>query len=459
MPVPTLRGLLRPRRSAPAPATPPSKRPLVHHVESIEGPLILISDLSPAAREQSRAIAALAKQAKVPLWVAAPSLPDATARPEQVEAQMHGLGWEAPEVHLVREAVNGASISDLAETVDASLIVVARLGYGPALSPSEIESLIQRTRRPVLRIGRPEPLLRWVREQHPLSVALGVDHSTASAAALAWSALLAKVGPVEAIALHVYWPADAVAEYGLPHPGWYGEARQELVEGVEHDIRALVAPLTSHMTVRIRPVLGAGRVADNLIEAAEEEGASMLVVGSHHRRGVSRLWSVSHQALRQFEQSVLTVPAEASARAPLLAHLPASTVLVASDLTETSTHILPYALGLLASGGLLHLVHVAPPELTDEELRAVRHRLRALVPTGLRADGKQVRLHVEREDASPGEVLVHLADRLGAELVCLASSSRSSLSHLVRGSTAAYLLSRCRQPVLLLGGGAETRRA
>jgi nucleotide-binding universal stress UspA family protein len=437
----------------------PSTRPPVRHIETIEGPLVLISDLSPAAREQSRAVAALAKRAKVPLWVAAPPLADAAARLEQVEAQVLGPGWEAPEVHLVREAVDGAAISDLAETVDASLIVVASLGHRPALSPSEIESLIQRTRRPVLRIGQPEPLLRWVNGQHPLSVAIGVDHSAASSAALAWLALLAKVGPLEAVALHVYWPADAMAEYGLPHPGWYGEARQELVEGVEHDLRALVAPLSARMPVRVRPVLGAGRIADNLIAAAEEEGASMLIIGSQHRRGVARLWSVAHQALRQFESTVLTVPAEASAHAPLLTHLPVSSVMVASDLTEASTHVLPYALGMLGPGGLLHLVHVVPPDLSDEELRVVRNRLRALVPPDLRADGKHVRLHVLREDAAPGEVLVHLSERLGAEVVCLASSTRSGLSRVMRGSTAAYLLAHSRQPVLLLGGGAEARRA
>ena len=133
--------------------------------------------------------------------------------------------------------------------------------------------------------------------------------------------------------------------------------------------------------------------------------------------------------------------------------------MVASDLTEASTHVLPYALGMLGPGGLLHLVHVVPPDLSDEELRVVRNRLRALVPPDLRADGKHVRLHVLREDAAPGEVLVHLSERLGAEVVCLASSTRSGLSRVMRGSTAAYLLAHSRQPVLLLGGGAEARRA
>jgi nucleotide-binding universal stress UspA family protein len=54
---------------------------------------------------------------------------------------------------------------------------------------------------------------------------------------------------------------------------------------------------------------------------------------------------------------------------------------------------------------------------------------------------------------SPGEEIVHVADDTGADLVVVGSNRHSSLHNLLLGSTAAYLATHSKAPVLVMRPG------
>ena len=51
---------------------------------------------------------------------------------------------------------------------------------------------------------------------------------------------------------------------------------------------------------------------------------------------------------------------------------------------------------------------------------------------------------------SPGEEIVHVSDETGADLVVVGSNRHSSLRNLLLGSTAAYLATHSKAPVLVM---------
>ena len=72
--------------------------------------------------------------------------------------------------------------------------------------------------------------------------------------------------------------------------------------------------------LRIQLLCGLGHLGTHLVMASEEAGADLLVVGSHQRRALGTLVSVSHCALREARLAVASIPvpraAAVAARGP-----------------------------------------------------------------------------------------------------------------------------------------------
>jgi nucleotide-binding universal stress UspA family protein len=81
--------------------------------------------------------------------------------------------------------------------------------------------------------------------------------------------------------------------------------------------------------------------------------------------------------------------------------------------------------------------------LDDQESEVRREVLRLLGGTG-------VRWEFVVRTGSPGEEIVQVADETGADLVVVGSNRHSSLHNLLLGSTAAYLATHSRAPVLVM---------
>lgn len=137
------------------------------------------------------------------------------------------------------------------------------------------------------------------------------DFSDYGQEALRWATSLARDSGATLIIAHVEEPPMAYGGGEMYLPAEEGD-REELR-------RSLVKIVPSDPGVRFEHKLLAGEPATAIVEAAEEENADLIVLGTHGRTGLTRLLmgSVAEAVVRRARCPVLTVkhpsavPAEA----------------------------------------------------------------------------------------------------------------------------------------------------
>ena len=129
-------------------------------------------------------------------------------------------------------------------------------------------------------------------EDHPGCILVAVDFSDYSEAALLWAARAAERFQSPLLALHVvHDPASAPGSYAAEGDDAYarrmeeraGEMMREFVERVQHENPDL-APLQE-----LETTLAVGLPPSRILEVAEKSGATLIVVGSQGRTGLSHL--------------------------------------------------------------------------------------------------------------------------------------------------------------------------
>jgi nucleotide-binding universal stress UspA family protein len=241
----------------------------------------------------------------------------ATVR-ERLEAEASGL---APSVAAgVRTVVlEGSAHQALAEHAlaeRASVLVVASQGHGA--SPlfrvgGTSERLALHTETPLVVVRDPAPFLAWADGERPLRIVLAIDLTPSVAAAQQWVAALRGSAPCDVVAVHLYYADEARRRLSRLRPRKPIQDA-ELEPLLLRDLAGFVGPLPGAGDLGFRVVAAVGRLGDHLVRAAELERADLVVVGTHHRRGPARLWSVSAAALHLATMAVATVPAVESSR-------------------------------------------------------------------------------------------------------------------------------------------------
>jgi nucleotide-binding universal stress UspA family protein len=142
-------------------------------------------------------------------------------------------------------------------------------------------------------------------------------------------------------------------------------------------------------------------------------------------------------------------------------------VLCATDLSEFGNRALPLAFAVTANSGRVTLLHVletkpVPSPLVphygekrvDEEELAAQERERAEELAALArpfAESRALAFEVRvTRAADVAESIVAGADRIDAELICVATHSRTGVEKLVLGSVADAIVRRAARPVLLV---------
>jgi nucleotide-binding universal stress UspA family protein len=210
---------------------------------------------------------------------------------------------------------------------------------------------------------------------------------------------------------------------------------------------------------RSATLLRAGEPAPELLEAARELDAELLVVGSRGlgEVGSALLGSVSCELMREAPCPVVVVPPACAL--PLAA---VRSVVVGVDGGERDVPLLRLAADL--AGRLrasLHAVHafrlhpgavgagaLAPPlapEVRDAAEKALEH---AVGEAGVRARKSVVELPA-------AEALERAADQEGAGLIAVASQGHGKLHSVLHGSVTVRLAAEAPAPVLVLPPGAE----
>jgi nucleotide-binding universal stress UspA family protein len=228
----------------------------------------------------------------------------------------------------------------------------------------------------------------------------------------------------------------------------------EIERVLRRDLTAKVNQLLGDEQAEIRIQVGFGRAADHLIQLAEEEQSELLVVGTHQRKGLSKVWhgSVSQGVLHHARTSVACIPAAASAECSTEAVGVVKHVLAATDLSDLGNRAVAHAYSVLPAGGTVFLIYVVDPDHAAQTSSAGGDpitRLNALIPN--EAPTREIKTHVEvvgGRDAAA--VIAALAERVGADLICMGSHGRTGLSKALFGSVAQGVLTRSARPVLLI---------
>ena len=209
--------------------------------------------------------------------------------------------------------VHDRPVAGILSTTDADpfdLIIMgthARTGVARTFLGSTTEGVLRSSRLPVLTIRSVD---RAVAE--PFATALvAIDDSEPADAAAALAALLARTSGTRVLACHAI-DSDRVLDNAAAVA--YGFAPAKLVEDMRREAIATVeGALTRAALAEDTPiVIVDGDPARAVIAAAEDRHATVIVAGTHGRRGLRRfvLGSVAENIVRASDIPVLVVPAK-----------------------------------------------------------------------------------------------------------------------------------------------------
>jgi nucleotide-binding universal stress UspA family protein len=293
-----------------------------------------------------------------------------------------------------------------------------------------------------------------------------LDGSTLSESVLPAAAALAEAFAADVTLFHVMEERPPETVHGQQHltEPRQAEAYLERVAG---------SPIFRNRRVEVhvhRP--STGDVADSLMAHARELSADLVVLATHGRGGLRDLMfgSIAQQALQRGTTPVLLVNPTLERKAP---SFDPHTILVPLDGTPAHEAALPVASRLArAWGATLVLVHAVP---TPQTLSGHQGAAGTLLPMAARAmldlsekgageymqkvaegldrEGISTRWSVGRGE--PVSVLLETADRVGADLVVLATHARGVLESFWAKSLTPKLMQSLGRPVLLVRAEGE----
>lgn len=286
-----------------------------------------------------------------------------------------------------------------------------------------------------------------------LRVLCPVDFSPASASGLAVGCSLANALGAELLLIHVIeFPHRSVATERL-YLEVEDEAGRRLRQALESGARS----------ARGQFVVLRGKPSEQIVQFAEEQDVSFIVMPTHGRTGVDRLLSgsVTERVLRSSHATVVAVPPNTGPEA-----LAPGPVMFAVDFSAPSDGALPTAVAIAkALGTGVHLVHVLalapaheqgqgwrfpilPADIEDAEIIAaeddLEQRANQVRTLGVAATTRMVRgTHRALE-------LVEAAAAAGACLIVVASHGDSAVTRALLGSTCEKLVRISGVPVMVV---------
>jgi nucleotide-binding universal stress UspA family protein len=409
------------------------------------------TDLSPACEAALKCAAALAKQRDEDLLLVTVLAGDDAAHRGAAELSLeadakqlrHDFGVSV-ETRVAQGDV-ADKLLELARSGNVELLVVGaegaarrsrRLGSVP-------ERLCQAGTVPIFVARNADGMEAWSRGTRPLRVLLGSGLGDASRCALqlvsSWTRLSLTVA-------HVAWPFGEHYRLGINGAMPLDHLRPEVHHQLIGDLGRWVSQTPCIGSVKLSVTPGWGRIDSHLAQLASEKESDLLVVGSHHRNLVERVWhgSVSRTAIHEASCNVLCVPdgqgLSAVAKSPRV-------VVIPTDFSQLADRALPVGYSLVERGSTVHLVHVLGPGdgIEDDATRQLQSR----IPADAESRGLSTVLHVLKS-ASPWRAIWQYAGRVSADLICMSTHGRDKAGSVLLGSQAQELLQHSRIPLVLV---------
>lgn len=409
-------------------------------------------DFSEAAEHAVNAAAALARDTGHSLELVHvldfPFSADAVAREHLLESSRRALESRASVLGASTRLVLGPVERGLTQAVQesaAALVVIGATGAGKRRGAgSHADALVRHARVPVLVVRDGRPFDAWQRGERSLAAMVGLERDGSGTSAWQFARALFGRHRTEWSGAHFYFPPEEQGRIGLEGPRSAVDADAKVEQVLRRELLAHYPGLGD--AVHLEPNIG--RASERLVAAARERKADVIVVGSHRRSAIERLWfgSVSRRVLHDAACSVLCVP-----RSPDdvgVRDSTTATALVAVDLTWLSRHVVEQACAALPADVSLTLLHVVPRQqlgVLDERdvfgaaQPQTEERVRQLAP----ASRHNVEV-VVAESNDPARAILQASERFGARVIVLGLRTSAP------GSVAADVLSASHRPTLLV---------
>jgi universal stress protein A len=136
----------------------------------------------------------------------------------------------------------------------------------------------------------------------------GTDFSSASKRALDMAIDFARQNKAELFLVHVLVPHVTYPPDSYADPAFYIELERSTQRQAQSSLEALVAKVKK-MKLKVTGLLLKGTAHDQIVRAAKNRRADMIVIGTHGRTGISKLLlgSVAGRIVSEATTPVLTV--------------------------------------------------------------------------------------------------------------------------------------------------------
>ncbi len=271
---------------------------------------------------------------------------------------------------------------------------------------------------------------------------IALDYSAAQGPLLDCLPDLRDMGVARVILTHVVKTGYGQgAEFGNRDPleAWLSDRAAPLREaGLEVDVE----------------IRAAGEVAKDILSAAGEHGANLIVVGSRGQNMLRGLFlgSVAREVIHLTTLPVRLewIEVNDAVGCERTCHAGLQRVILATDFSPQAQAAEAAAAMLAPHAGVFDLLHVVTP---DEQRRYARWRVMARaaldnIAHEIAAVGGKAEAHLA--EGKPSEAIARLAAERNADLIVVGKHGQNWVESMVIGSTAANLCEIARRPVLLV---------
>lgn len=256
----------------------------------------------------------------------------------------------------------------------------------------------------------------------PKTILLPVDFSARAAGAAAHARILAKQYGATVVALHVMRPFQLAAE-GVDVPSaavmdWYTQQKPLLEAQLEQFADIYLKDCN------VRTLFREGEPAAEIIRAADDEKADLILI-STHGYGPFRRFLLGSVAARVLSDSHVPVLTGAHIEVPSDEAEHIKSVLVAVDLDARATKLIEAGANIASAfGAELHVVHASPDDgagaaqYMDPTWRIeVAHMMKMRIEENVKAANATAKVHVIPGEAA--KVVRQVAEDFKADLVVL----------------------------------------
>jgi nucleotide-binding universal stress UspA family protein len=250
--------------------------------------------------------------------------------------------------------------------------------------------------------------------------------------------------------------AQIVLVQAVPVPAQAGVDVGPLLVDLKEEAQRYITAIERHLRkegTSVRGIVKVGSEAATILETASDQDATLIVMATHGRTGLSRFvfGSVAEKVLRAADTPLLLIRSYAAAApgAPRTApgEMPFKRILLPVDGSEASLSILPHVIDLAKRVGSSVLVlGVVEPTREGKEGEGdplIRIASKRLSDAGIPVD-PVVRL------GDPASEILDAAKRHEADLIAMSTHGRSGPSRWVLGSVTEKVLRAAPVPMLVV---------